>query len=476
MIQEFLVGLDVHDNKIINLGPGIDPGDAVNVSQLAGLVSLPTDPAPPSGSSIYWDGTQWVTDTRTITVGPGLEGGGALTSDVAIWVNYGDAIVSGANGISINPGSGLQINSAADTVEVKAGRGIVAAADGVHVDTGAALDITPDGVAVKYGSGLYLEIGPADITGADTIAVQSGNGIVVDGGGVSIDPSFTAGIQASIDALDITGSGMAVVTETAPNSGVWNVHVEAIDLANTYVGAGTDSDSINGDLAGRIPPVTAGPGDIYVNDSTGDVFINTGQPAPNDWTALEPAVGLSSIASADGSIVVNNGGGPTATVRVNIAPQGGISGDEGGLYVDAGEGLERTATGVAVKHGTGLTVELAGDAVADTLAVDKTTLDSWYPALPPGPYNPGDSITWDGSTWVVGPPTPTAVGFKADVALVAGTQVPVVHNLNTDSVTVSMRNMAGCFVEASICVTDANTIAIGTTVSGTYRVVVTGVL
>lgn len=127
-----------------------------------------------------------------------------------------------------------------------------------------------------------------------------------------------------LDGISIVGTGMAVATEAGDNQ--WTVDVPSIQLANTYTGTGTDSASINADLADNVPPVTGQAGDLYINTGTGDAFINSGLVAPEDWVALATAAaGLNSITAADPSVEITGGGGPAATIKVGQTVQDQIA-------------------------------------------------------------------------------------------------------------------------------------------------------
>ena len=533
MIQEVLVELDLRGNKVLNIADGLADGEAIHWGQLKDAVQVPTVPPPPPDSVIVWDpdangpgNGDWVTidpsdpdfpavpPTRQIIAGGGLSGGGALDVDVALGVGQGRHILVNPDDVAVDVASLLN-----DPL-------FVAGIGGIVNTPG-----TPGSVNHPVD----------DIHGtAGEIIVSSNRVGMTDTFTVALDPAIKNGLSnlsGRIDAIKITGTGMAVATEAGDNQ--WTIDVPSMTLSNTYVGSGTDSASIGADLSTRVPPITPGPGDIYINDETGQVFICTGEPAPDDWIPMAASsAAISEITSPDDSITVVRPTGPTTDISLSAELQDAIStattvneaqderltnieaindvqdaaitaigldkadkttqilvgpGLQGGgslasnvsIWVDYGEGIVPNPNGISVNPGTGIKLEPVGNDTA--VAVDKTILDGWYPAIDPtNPPNAGDTITWDPDAnggnggWVPIPP-PSLSGvvtmYTTDIDTTVTPVVSVTHPLNTEDVVVTVRTQGNpsCYVEASVCITSATTFDVDATDPGTYRVIVTGI-
>lgn len=509
-----------------------------------------------------------------ITSGAGLSGGGDLSGNRQLRVNAGTGIVIASNAVAVNQDwLASQIVDNASVVE--GGDGITFTpnsgtngADVVAVKVSADSD---NAVAIGSDGGVFTPNLQQEVTAANDARIGGDTELQrqIDGVVNTIIPaeaaarqSGDAALSAQISAITVTGTGMATASES--EDGQFVVHVEALELANTYTGTtGVDSGTINTDIA----PAVGQPGDLYINTDAGRSFISSGGD-PAQWTELSSAaVGIDSISSSDGSIAIANPAGPntnvalnpqlkteisnatidnnaqdarldqidtaqaaqddrldgidtaqaaqdarmTAIEGVNTAQDGAIAGlqntkadkstsvlagsglsgggqltgdvtlnvalgadsglsvDAGGLFVDTGEALERTADGIAVKSGDGLAV---GGADGDTLVVQSA--------------NAGISVGAAGVGVVVDPNVDNLLKlgdaglYVANRTLKYVTTVAgagphtVTHNLGNADITVSVW-VDGCLATASVCSPTATTVTIdGNFGASSAKVVVIG--
>ncbi len=186
-----------------------------------------TEPDIPSGI---------VRDTRLITAGSGLTGGGDLSTDLTINVGAGDGISVAVDSVavdstvvrttrSIAAGSGLTGGGALSanlTVNVGAGAGITVNADDVALTTPGSLSATstnsPTGghthaidssiarsaVTITAGSGLT---GGGDLSANRTINVGAGDGVSVAADSVAVDSTVVRTTRTITAGSGLTGGG-----------------------------------------------------------------------------------------------------------------------------------------------------------------------------------------------------------------------------------------------------------------------------
>lgn len=230
--------------------------------------------------------TNIVRDSRTVTVGNGLSGGGSLASNISVAVVPGAGILSNGTGVHVDAKNGLSANttglwvvpgagvaSNATGVHVIAGAGLVAAnSSGVHVGAGSGITVNPTNVSVD--STVVRTSGAQTITGMKTfseVTVTGTNGAAwgnYNGGrsylstlnGTATNASwlvsaqysgnFTGGIQLRNDGNEIrlyAGSGWVGVS----NTGALTANTIS---ATSYSGNGAGLTNLNSNnLTGTIP-------------------------------------------------------------------------------------------------------------------------------------------------------------------------------------------------------------------------------
>lgn len=222
----------------------------------------------------------------------------------------------------------------------------------LKIDRGRGIDVGPNGLTVNLGDGLVW-----GGTNSDYITLNQGVPDAIDDLEEALAQETAEreegdqALNAKIDAIQITGFGNAVVTQ--PKADQWNVTVPAITLSNAYTGPGHDTASINADLNGRgIIPQT---GDMYVNNVSGDSFLNNGLPGAggSEWTPLQSGTdGILSLVPADSSITVTGQAGPNATVKLAQHLQDQIAQGAAGV-VQFTAPLANTTSPQTFSHGLG---------------------------------------------------------------------------------------------------------------------------
>jgi len=412
MAQNVLVDLDLNANLIHNLADAVDPLDAVNKQQLDAVITGGHDPAV-AGSGIapidpVLQSVAVLVDPAVdnmLTVGPtglyvatvtapvqGVTGAApVVATDAAgiITVGLDQTAIDGAiayvdaGDATLQTAIDAEVTARTDADLLKADK-VVTVTPGLGLQGGGTL-AGPDiafSVLVDPAAGNQLTVGPTGLLVAPAAAAAvtdvvgvAGETIVTDTAGshaVGIDPLYTqartdytdAGdlvLSDRIDAISIVGTGAAVVTKGAVDD--WTVHVETLQLANTYVGPGTDAATIAADV------VTQGgvqePGDLYINATTGTAFVCTGLAAPDDWVELASApAGIQLISPADTSITVT-GGIPTTSLQVSAALQAEITASTATNLVQDADILALEASShVAAASGNGASVDPVSQVVS----------------------------------------------------------------------------------------------------------------
>lgn len=191
MARKFLSGIDNSNQRIINLGDGSNPTDAVTLQQLQAAIR----------------GLTWKAEVRAASVGnltlsaPQTVDGVALVAGDRVLVK--DQTTATANGIytvaagawvrAVDADEGLEISGGiAVTVEggtVNGDKAFVLATDGaVTIGTTSLAFVQLGGGGASYTNGNGINISGSTISAV----IKAGGGLVLDATGLSIDPAVLA--------------------------------------------------------------------------------------------------------------------------------------------------------------------------------------------------------------------------------------------------------------------------------------------
>ena len=262
-----------------------------------------TEPDIPSGI---------VRDTRLITAGSGLTGGGDLSTDLTINVGAGDGISVAVDSVavdstvvrttrSIAAGSGLTGGGALSanlTVNVGAGAGITVTADAVALATPRALWCASTytatggvsrGIDSSIASPAVVITAVSGLTGVDDraprarIPVGAGDGASVAADSVAVDSTVVRTTRTSTAGSGLTGGGDLSANRT--------VHVGAGDGISVAV----DSVAVDSTVVRTTRTITAGTGLSGGGALSADLTINVG--------AADGISGAAASGAVDGTVV-----------------------------------------------------------------------------------------------------------------------------------------------------------------------------
>lgn len=444
MAQKVYVDLDLSGNSIIGLANGTSANEAVNKSQLD---AVNTTVGNLSSS----------TNTRLNAL--------ELIDHAPAVAGTGIAAIDGTQTVAVNQ---TWLNS--------------------QISTGLTGYVKADGTVAFTG-----KVGGVNAVATSDLAtlgqVQSGD----------------SALTTRINGLTLAGSGMVQVTENPADT--WTINVDPIALANTYVGTGTGSVSINADLGGRNPAIVPNTGDLYINSSTGQAFIESGMSPPGDWVALAAAgSGVTTVNGTTDEVTVTNSAGPVVTIGLASAIKTAISTatSTNGTQASAITALQGQAhaaasgsNAIAVNGGTqavSLTIDPAGfvgltqSASGLKLDLGSMATNSHVPAVAGNgvaivaetqtvsakidAVQTDNILTVSANGLYVPPPIHKAV-ITPNVS-VAG-PYSISHNLGTANVQVTVW-VNGCVAAAGICYYDINTLILDGTFGAedAVKVVVVG--
>lgn len=373
---------------------GVTPGvygDGSNVPQL----TVDATGRVMAATSVPLSISGFVPTSREVIAGNGLTGGGALSSNVTLAVNYGGTPLTGTG--SGSAGAALTISRsdhrhpAVDLADQTQIDGILPIDQG---GTGRSLTMQPGAVVWSGGDGLY--VGPAGVLGQ--VLVSGGTGAPTWGStlivapvaansffagptsGGSADPTFRAMVNADLPASGVTantyGSGALVpvlvvnskgVVTSASSTAVTPAWSNVTGTPTTIAGYGiTDGVTLTGAQA--------------LTNKTIDASLNTLSNIPNAALSFSSVTINGSSVSLGGSITV------TATASAALTIGTGLSGTSynGSTAVtiaNTGVLSNVAGTGISVSGATGnVTItNTAPDQLVTLTQGGTTTITGTYP-------------------------------------------------------------------------------------------------
>lgn len=290
-------GGDLSANRTLSIvDTAVTPGSYGSSTQIAAFtVDQKGRLTAASNVSVSFAG--YVPDTRTLTAGAGLTGGGDL--------------------------------SANRTFDVGAGTGITVNANDVALDTSSTRNTDHAGVTITAGAGLT---GGGDITTTRTLDVGAGTGITVNANDVAIDTSIVATLTGSqtltnktLTAPAITGFTTGSVLFVGASAVVTQDNAHFFwDDTNNRLGIGTTTPSFDLEVVGVVRATAA----VAVGGS------GTGVGGSNVQAGSSTVAGYQGFLDSSGSLVGLVGGCNPASsgpVRLESFNGGGVNFDGGNL-------------------------------------------------------------------------------------------------------------------------------------------------
>ena len=221
---------------------------------------------------------------------------------------------------------------------------------GGETSGGAAGGSTP----VTAGDGISVE------AATNKVSVQGGNGVTVDGNGVSVKAKADGGLTVGTDGVSVTTDGSTINVVGGKVSAVTGTITEGV----TPSVATADENKLA--TAGNVAKaINAAKTKVAAKDNTAEVEHDT---ATNTYkVAAKVAADKGLEKTADGltvkagtGVTVDNNGVSVNTdgKTIEVGADGKVS-----AKVAADKGLEKTADGLTVKAGTGVTVDNNGVSV-----------------------------------------------------------------------------------------------------------------
>jgi hypothetical protein len=454
------------------------------------IVWDPVGGTPPTGAWVPVDptapGSPVVPSTRQITVSDGLVGGGPLSTDVQIGFNFGDAIVYGTNGVTINAGQGLKI-----------GTDPLTKPDSIFVDKTIldgwypAIDISGgspvDGDTIVWDPTAPTGSGPgAWVPQAPEPGALAGAGITLNADGITFDVVAADGsIRVQADDIQVAPKGITFdkiadgavgnLQSSVTLGGLNNVNLSADtptvdkvpliwDQANSEWVAGSTSAPASTVI--DVGDGLTGGGDLAV----GPVFIGTDLGAGLAFDAAAPYGGI--YVNADDSTLTVNAADNLIVKAKGITSNEIADGAVGNLQLGAQLGALTdvqlagvsnpvpSITGVGlVWNGAGQWVSSARPLMQEDASVIDDLLDVNTVSAPPV-VNGADVLTWNGvDNWVPGERL-TLDTAQTVTAVKTFSAIPLVPNLT--SVDAGNSAVDKKYVDDSISLLSGQSQAVGT--------------
>ncbi|WP_118865412.1 ESPR-type extended signal peptide-containing protein [Haemophilus haemolyticus] len=404
-------GLETTNGLAVKQGSGITvDGSGVSVkAKEKGGINVDTD-----GVSVNTDGTTITLDTATGNVK-------AVTGEFGKNNKTGDTIASNgdenklatvssvatainAAKVKVEAGSGADVshNKATNTytvsAKVESDKGLESGAAGLSVKAGDGVTVDNKGVSVKSKTNGGITVG------ADGVSVQNGNGITVGANGVSVNAKTNGGIT-------VDGSGVSVDTDNT-----------TINVTGGKVSAVTGT-------------ITAG-NDASVADADKGKLAKAGEVA----AAINAA--KTSVTNADATTTVTQDGN-VYKVAAKVESNKGLE-TTNGLAVKQGSGITVDGSGVSVKakEKGGINVDTDGVSVntdGTTITLDTATGNVKAVTGEFGKNNKtGDTIASNGDENKLATVSSVATAINAaKVKVEAGSGISVEHNPVSNAYTVS---------------------------------------
>lgn len=290
---------------------GVTPGvygDGTNVPQF----TVDATGRVMAATSVPLSISGFVPTTREVIAGNGLTGGGPLSSNVTLAVNYGGTPLtgtgSGSAGTALTVSRSDHRHPAVDLADQTQIDGILPIDQG---GTGRSLVMQPGAVMWSGAGGLY--VGTPGVLGQ--VLVSGGAGAPTWGTALVLTPQLANTVfagPASGSASDPTFR--SVVNADLPGNGALTINGSAVSLGGSITVTATASQALT---------IGTGLSGTSYNGSTAVTIANTGVLSwSGGTTGLTPATATTGAVTLAGTLVVANGGtGATtaATARANLS-------------------------------------------------------------------------------------------------------------------------------------------------------------
>lgn len=368
----------------------------------------------------------YVPDSRTITAGTGLTGGGTLNANRTLAIDFSNAtpepLGTPTAGVGVKAAREDHVHPAVNLSDTTETQGSLPLARG-----GTGNSLSPVAGAILYSDGTNLEL--TNPGNAGEVLVSNGSGMpywAATGGGTVTSVDATGGTGISVSGGPITSSGALTITNTAP------------DQVVSITGAGTST------VTGTYPNFTITSADQYTGTVTS--------------VAASAGTGISvsgSPITSSGTITITNTA-PDQVVSLTGTGTTSITGTYPNFTINSDDQYDGTVTSVDATGGTGISVSGGPITSSGTLTITNTAPDQIV------------SITGAGTSTVTGTyPNFTItsadqyVGTVTSVSATGGTGISVSGGPITSSGTLTITNTAP---DQVVSLTGAGTV----TVTGTY--------
>lgn len=330
-------GITVNANDVAIANTAVVPGAYGDSTHVAAL-TVDQQGRLTAASSIAISFAGYVPDTRTLTAGAGLTGGGTLAADRTFDVGAGTGITVNANdvaldtastrntdhtAVTLSAGAGLTGGgdiSANRTFDVGAGTGITVNANDVALDTANTRNVDHAAVSVLAGAGLT---GGGLITADRTIDVGAGTGITVNANDVALaNTAVTPAVYGSasqVSQITVDQQGrltLAANVAIAVDAAAITSGTLAVAQGGTNIGSYAVGDILYASGATTLSKLA----DV----ATGNALISGGVTTAPSWGKIDLTTHITGV------LPIANGGTNAATAaaaRTNLGLDAGGAGD-----------------------------------------------------------------------------------------------------------------------------------------------------